>query len=182
MVRLYLQAIGEGSDGITVKLAGSGSIDQLTGRLTTAFAENPQLPFEHVKLELQGGPRATLANPRVCGPAVTDADLTPWSAPFNLDSTPSSAFEVTGCSAPRFAPSFTAGTTNIQAGGFSPFTLAFGRSDADEFLDGVQLRMPPGLLGMLGLGGLVRGTGGRGGYVWPGKLDRACAGPDGAGR
>ncbi len=149
MVRLYLQAIGEGSDGITLKLAGTGSIDQRTGRLTTTFQENPQLPWEHFKLELVGGPRATLANPRECGPAVTNADLMPWSAPFVPHSTPSSAFEVTGCSAPQFAPSFTAETTSIQAGGFSPFTLAFGRSDADGFLDGVQLKMPPGLLGML---------------------------------
>ncbi len=149
MVRLYLQAIGEGSDGITVKLAGTGSIDQRTGRLTTTFPETPQLPFERVKLELQGGPRATLANPRQCGPATTNADLTPWSSPFNLDSTPTSAFQVTGCAAPQFSPSFVAGTTSNQAGGFSPFTLAFGRSDADGFLDGVQLKMPPGLLGML---------------------------------
>jgi hypothetical protein len=149
MVRLYLQAIGEGSDGITLKLKGTGSIDQQTGRLTTTFAENPQLPFEHFKLELTGGPRATLANPRVCGPAVTNAELTPWSAPFDLSSTPSSAFDVTGCPPPQFAPSFTAGTTSNQAGGFSPFTLAFGRSDADGFLDGAQVKMPEGLLGML---------------------------------
>jgi hypothetical protein len=149
MVRLYLQAIGEGSDGIIVKLVGTGSIDQQTGRLTTTFAENPQLPFDHVKLELQGGPRATLANPRTCGPAVSEADLTPWGSPFVLDSTPSSAFEVTGCQPSQFSPSFTAGTTSNQAGGFSPFTLAFGRSDADGFLDGVQLKMPEGLLGML---------------------------------
>ncbi len=79
MVRLYLQAIGEGSDGITVKLAGTGSINPTTGRVTTVFEENPQLPFESVKLELVGGPRATLANPRACGPAVSEADLTPWS-------------------------------------------------------------------------------------------------------
>jgi hypothetical protein len=149
MVRLYLQAIGEGSDGITVKQAGTGSIDQRTGRLTTTFPEEPQLPFEHVKLELVGGPRATLANPRTCGPAVSEADLTPWSAPFTLHSTPTSFFEVTGCPEPRFAPSFTAQSTSIQAGGFSPFTLSFGRSDADGFLDGYQQRMPPGLLGML---------------------------------
>ncbi len=149
MVRLYLQAIGEGGDGITVKLAGTGSIDQRTGRLTTTFTENPQLPFNHLKLELVGGPRATLANPRTCGPAVTEADLTPWSSPFVPASTPSSFFEVTGCPEAQFAPSFTAGTTSNQAGGFSPFTLAFGRSDADGFLDGYQQRMPPGLLGML---------------------------------
>jgi hypothetical protein len=149
MVRLYLQAIGEGSDGITIKQAGTGSIDQRTGRLTTTFPEEPQLPFEHIKLEMTGGPRATLANPRTCGPAVSEADLMPWSSPFVLDSTPSSAFEVTGCPEPRFAPTFTAGTTSNQAGGFSPFTLSFGRSDADGFLDGYQQQMPPGLLGML---------------------------------
>jgi hypothetical protein len=149
MVRLYLQAIGEGGDGITIKLAGTGSIDQRTGRLTTSFTENPQLPFNHLKLELEGGPRATLANPRTCGLATTNADLMPWSSPFVLDSTPSSAFEVTDCPAPQFSPTFTAGTTSNQAGGFSPFTLAFGRSDADELLDGFQLKLPPGLLGEL---------------------------------
>jgi hypothetical protein len=149
MVRLYLQAIGEGSDGITVKLAGTGSINPTTGRVTTVFEEDPQLPFESVKLELVGGPRATLANPRACGSAVSEADLTPWSSPFVIDSTPSSAFEVTGCSPPQFKPSFTAGTTNVQAGAFAPFTLAFGRSDADGFLSGMQLKMPLGLSGML---------------------------------
>ncbi len=149
MVRLYLQAIGEGSDGITVKLAGTGSINSTTGRVTTVFEENPQLPFESVKLELVGGPRATLANPRACGPAVSEADLTPWSSPFVIDSTPSSAFEVTGCSPPQFKPSFTAGTTNVQAGAFAPFALAFGRSDADGFLSGMQLMMPLGLSGVL---------------------------------
>ena len=149
MVRLYLQAIGEGGEGITVKQVGTGSIDPRTGRLTTTFPEEPQLPFAHLKLELAGGPRATLANPRTCGAAVTEADLKPWSAPFDSASTPSSFFEVTGCPPAQFAPSFTAATTSNQAGGFSPFTLAFGRSDADGFLDGVQLKMPPGLLGML---------------------------------
>jgi hypothetical protein len=149
MVRLYLQAIGEGSDGITVKLAGTGSINPTTGRVTTVFEENPQLPFESVKLELIGGPRATLANPRACGSAVSEADLTPWSSPFVIDSTPSSAFEVTGCSPPQFKPSFTAETTNVQAGAFTPLTLAFGRSDADGFLSGMQLAMPLGLSGML---------------------------------
>ena len=149
MVRLYLQAIGEGNDALTVKLVGYGSIDQQTGQLTTTFAENPQLPFDKLTLSLGGGPRATLANPRTCGPAVTNADLTPWSSPFTPDSLPTSHYEVTGCGPPQFAPSFTAGTTSNQAGGFSPFTLAFGRSDADGFLSGVQVRMPPGLLGML---------------------------------
>jgi hypothetical protein len=150
MVRLFVQVVGEGESGIVVKLEGTGQINQQTGQITTTFTENPQLPFSEFKLTLQGGERATLANPRTCGAATTSLDLTPWSTPYTPDVTPSSTFDVDeGCFGPQFNPSFTAGTTNNQAGEFSPFTLSFGRSDSDEFLAGLQLKMPPGLLGML---------------------------------
>lgn len=149
VVRLFVQVIGEGESGIIVKLEGVGQINQQTGQITTTFNENPQLPFSEFKLTLGGGERATLANPRTCGPATTTLDLTPWSTPFTPDATPSSTFDVTGCYAPQFNPTFAAGTTSNQAGEYSPFTLSFGRSDADEFLNGLQLKMPPGLLGML---------------------------------
>jgi hypothetical protein len=149
MIHLLVQASGEGRDGIIIKLEGVGEVNQQTGQVTTTFEDGPQAPFEELKLTLAGGPRAALANPRTCGPATTTVDLTPWSSPFAPDIDPISTFNVEGCAAPRFAPSFTAGTTSNQAGGFSPFTLAFGRTDADQFLAGVQLRMPPGFSGML---------------------------------
>jgi hypothetical protein len=149
MVKLLLQAKGEGEGGVLVKVTGSLSVNQQTGQLTATFANNPQLPFSDLKLTLAGGPRATLSNPRVCGPATTSVDLTPWSGPFSPDAIDTSTYEVTGCQAPQFSPSFFAGTTSNQAGGFSPFTLSFGRGDADQYLAGVQLRMPPGLLGSL---------------------------------
>jgi hypothetical protein len=149
MVRLFLQAQGAGEAGVIVKVEGTGSINQQTGQITTTFANNPQLPFNDLQLTLTGGPRATLANPSTCGPATSSADLTPWSSPFAPDATPTSTFEVTGCTPPRFAPSFTAGTTSNQAGGFTPLTVAFGRTDADQDLAGLQMRMPPGLLGSL---------------------------------
>jgi hypothetical protein len=150
MVRLFLQFSSEGEDGIIVKLEGRGEINQQTGQITTVFENTPQLPFSELQLILTGGERATLANPRSCGTATTTSDLTPWSTPYTPDATPSSSFEVNeNCFGPRFSPSFTAGTTSNQAGGFSPFTLSFGREDADQFLNGVQLQMPPGLLGMI---------------------------------
>jgi hypothetical protein len=150
MVRLFVQVVGEGESGVVVKLEGTGQINQQTGQVTTTFNEDPQLPFSEFKLTLQGGERATLANPRTCGPATTTVDLTPWSTPFTPDATPSSTFDVDeGCITPQFDPSFSAGTTDNQAGEYSPFTLSFGRSDSDEFLGGLQLKMPPGLLGML---------------------------------
>jgi len=150
MVRLFLQLVGEGESGVVVKLEGKARINQQTGQISAVFDENPQLPFSELKLTLGGGSRATLANPRVCGPASTSMDLTPWSTPFTPDSTPTGIFEVNrGCFGPQFAPSFVAGMTNIQAGEYGPFTVAFGRQDPDEFLNGVQLQMPQGLLGSL---------------------------------
>jgi hypothetical protein len=150
MIRLFVQVVGEGEDGVIVKLEGTGQVNQQTGQLTTTFENNPQLPFSEFQLTLQGGERATLANPRTCGLATTTLDLTPWSTPYTPDATPTSTFDVDeNCFGPRFDPSFTAGTTSNQAGAFSPFTLSFGRSDSDEFLNGVQVKMPPGLLGML---------------------------------
>jgi hypothetical protein len=147
MVRLFLQVIGEGNSGIVVKLEGTGRLDQQTGQLTVTFDRNPQLPFSDLKLTLGGGPRATLANPRACGPATTALSLTPWSTPFTNDLASLYTFNVTGCYSPQFDPSFVAGTTSIQSGEYTPFMLSFGRKDADQFLGGLQLRMPPGLLG-----------------------------------
>jgi hypothetical protein len=150
MVHLYVQLVGEGEAGIVVKLEGKGYINQQTGQITTVFENNPQVPFSEFKLTLQGGERATLANPRTCGQVHTTADLTPWSTPYTPDASPESPFVIDeNCFGAQFNPSFSAGTTSNQAGGFTPFTVAFGRSDSDQFLNGLQVQMPPGLLGML---------------------------------
>jgi hypothetical protein len=150
MIHLYVQIVGEGEAGIVVKLEGKGYINQQTGQLTTVFENNPQVPFSEFKLTLQGGERATLANPRSCGEVHTTADLTPWSTPFTPDASPESNFVVNeNCFGAQFNPSFSFGTTSNQAGGFSPFSVSFGRGDDDGFLNGIQVRTPPGLLGML---------------------------------
>jgi hypothetical protein len=159
MVRLFVQIEGEGEDAVIVKLEGHGEINQQTGQITTSFTGLPQLPFSDFKMVLNPGERAALANPRTCGSVATSMNLTPWSTPYTPDATITSPFEIKAglggsereCAAPtsRFAPTFTAGTTNNVAGGFSPFTLSFGRSDADEYLSNLQLQMPPGLLGMI---------------------------------
>jgi hypothetical protein len=150
MVRLFLQVVGEGESGIVVKLEGQGSINQQTGQITVTFYNDPQLPFSDLKLTLTGGSRAALANPRTCGSASTSLDLTPWSSPFTTNVSATSVFEVNeDCITPKFNPSFVAGTTNIQAGEYTPFTVSFGRSDSEELLNGLQMQMPPGLLGSL---------------------------------
>jgi hypothetical protein len=48
-----------------------------------------------------------------------------------------------------FEPSLATGTTNNNAGGFSPFTTTIGREDGNQNLQAVELKMPPGLSGIL---------------------------------
>ena len=146
LIRLLLQAQGS---GVTVKLEGSGAIDQQTGQLTATFDESPQLPFEQLKLTLDGGANAPLANGPTCGvPLAASSQLTPYSSETPAEPA-SEAFELSGCPPPRFEPSFLAGTTNNQAGAFSPLTVAVSRTDQDEDLERIAVRLPPGLLGTL---------------------------------
>ena len=148
MVRLFVQLVGEGKSGVVVKLEGRADVNQQTGQITTLFNGTPQVPFSRLHFVLEGGSRAVLANPRVCGPVKATGDLTPWTT--GSDSTPFYEFEINqSCFGPQFKPSFTAGLTNLQAGEYGPFTLSFGRSDQDQFLRGIELHMPPGLSGII---------------------------------
>jgi hypothetical protein len=152
MVRLFLQARYEEGSYVRIKLAGRTQVDQQTGQLTTVFENNPQQPFEKLTLRLDGGPGAPLANPSVCGTATTTSRLTPWSstpsAPFSAE--PSSSFQVEGCPASRFGPSFSAGMTgSIQAGASSPFSVTFSRGDGEQHFAGLRVVAPPGLLATL---------------------------------
>jgi hypothetical protein len=146
MVRLFLQAQYEDGAYVRIKLAGRTHVDQQTGQLTTFFKDNPQQPFEKLTLRLDGGPQAPLANPPVCGTATTTSRLSPWSGTPAAE--PTSGFQVEGCFAPRFDPSFSAGMIgSVQAGAYSPFSVTFGRTDQDQALGGITTNTPPGLLG-----------------------------------
>jgi hypothetical protein len=48
-----------------------------------------------------------------------------------------------------FSPGFDAGTTNPSAGAYSPFALRINRADGQEYMHGLTLEMPPGLIANL---------------------------------
>jgi hypothetical protein len=140
--------------GTLVKLAGEVVPDERTGQLVSSFKNTPQLPFEDFKIHFFGGARAPLTTPPLCGSYTTQASIEGWSA--NPPSSASSTFQMTSgqngapCTDPLpFAPELTAGSTNIQAGAFTPFTMTMSRADGNQNLDAIQLKMPPGLLGTL---------------------------------
>jgi hypothetical protein len=170
LYKLYLELGGKGKlgrAGVNIKVPGFVEANPATGQLTTKFLENPQTPFSKLEVDLNGGARAPLDNPASCGAALTTADFAPWSAPGITpeglsvagtgDATPSSSFNVdlagdglaTPCPALPFNPGFLAGMVTPQAGQFSSFTLNLARHDREQFVKGLQIHTPPGLLAVL---------------------------------
>ena len=159
LLALYV-AVYDPATGVVIKLAGKVSLDPVTGRLTTTFDENPQLPFSDFKLDFFGGSRAALTTPFTCGSYAAGSVLTPWSAPEGKDAEPSSLpFAVSGApggaacvsseaQAPN-APVFEAGTASPVAGSYSPFVLSLKREDASQRFSGLNVTLPPGLLGKI---------------------------------
>jgi hypothetical protein len=147
MFRLFL-VVSEA--GVTIKLPGSVTVDPVTGQIKATFDNNPQLPFEDLHLEFNGGSRALIVTPQACGTYETTSVFTPWSSPAAADVTSSSFFTIDeGCASHGFAPSFVAGNQTAAAGAFSPFSVTFSRQDGEQEFAGISVQAPPGLLGML---------------------------------
>jgi len=146
--------------GVRIKLAAHFETDPQTGQITTRFTENPQVPFENLKLHIFGGARGALRTPPVCGNYQTTTSLTPFSAPESgPPAQPGSSFETSategGGACPHSAaeepnaPRFRAGTETPQAGSYSPFAFKLVREDGSQELGSIETTLPPGLLGRL---------------------------------
>jgi hypothetical protein len=153
LIALYLVA-EDPISGALIKLPGETHLTE-TGQVIGTFKNNPQLAFEDAEIHFFGGERAPLSTPARCGPYTTNATFTPWSGnePVNSSSTFSiisgpNGSQCPGASLP-FSPSLAGGTTNINAGVFSPLTTTIGREDGQQDMQSVQLHMPPGLSGLL---------------------------------
>jgi uncharacterized repeat protein (TIGR01451 family) len=139
--------VNDPKTGVLIKIAGQFIPDPTTGQITSIFDENPQLPFSDLKLHFFGGARAELATPEDCGLYTITSQLSPWSAPDSgVDATPFDSFLINSGCVNGFNPSFTGGSTNLQAGAYTPFVASFARSDIDQELAGLSVTLPPGLL------------------------------------
>jgi hypothetical protein len=151
LIALYLLAEG---GGVQVKLAGPVELNPSTGQLTASFARLPQLPFSSLELTFTGGPGALLSNPRSCGQAQSTAYLTAYSSATPIEM--SSAFDVSGCAPYTFAPAFTAGTSTVQAGAYTPLSVSVSRLDSEQELGEVgECQEPQATAGECGAGSLL---------------------------
>ena len=151
LIALYVVDGRSNRGGAQRRSLGQVSLDPVTGQVVTTFDETPELPFTDFKLDFFGTDRAPLSTPPLCGTYTTASSIAPWSGTPAAE--PSAKFQITTgpngtqCSDPRpFEPGFEAGTTNVQAGAYTPLTLTMTRlrcrSGAGEALWSM---LPPGV-------------------------------------
>ncbi len=152
LYRIFLAA-ESAARGLSVRLVGNVSADPRTGQLTAVVREAPQVPFDLVRVRLDGGARATLSSPPTCGPNATGHAMSSWSGTpdggpqdkgFTLGSAPGGGPCAKTMAARPFAPSFTAGPKSDEAATFTPFSVRIARTDGQQELKVVDITLPPG--------------------------------------
>jgi hypothetical protein len=143
---LYLMVKGP---GFYLKLPGELQVDRQTGQMKTVFSDLPQLPFEHMHLELRDGPTAPLKTPSTCGIYSIRTEMASWAKPDQpvVDEVPMKIDE--GCAGRGFSPTLRGGVSNPIAGAHSPLTIAIQRQDGEENVARIDVTLPEGQLASL---------------------------------
>jgi hypothetical protein len=159
LLALYI-VLEDPQSGVLVKLAGEVHLDPNTGQVSSTFAQNPQLPFEHFQVHLKAGAGAPLRTPAVCGSYTSSASLTPYSAPDSgPPATATDSYAITRgpgggpcikseAERPN-SPSLDAGTISPIAAAYSPLILDLRREDGSQEFSQVTITPPAGVLAKL---------------------------------
>jgi hypothetical protein len=139
--------------GLSVRLVGNVVADPVTGQLTAEVRDAPQVPFDLVRVKLDGGDRAPLSSPPTCGPNATSHSMTAWSGTpdsgpldpgFTLASAPGGGACAKTMAGRPFAPGFAAAPKETGAATYTPFSTRIVRPDGQQELKGVDVVLPPG--------------------------------------
>jgi hypothetical protein len=140
--------------GLSVRLKGSVTGDESTGRVTATFNENPEQPFSNITLHMKAGALAPIANPLACGTATTAENLVPFTGTQAKE--PFSSFVVDndgkGGACPStlpFSPTQSTANSSPNAGGHTNYTFNLTRPSGHQYVSQVKTTLPPGLVGAI---------------------------------
>lgn len=143
LLALYV-VVKSPEQGVLVKLPVEIEADPGSGRLVARASDLPQLPFSHLEVHLQGGPRSLLQSPGTCGTHSIGYRLIPWSGTTAAQG--ASEFSSDGGCAPGgFDPRLSAGTVDPGAGSPSPFVFDLRRRDGEQNVSRLSVLLPSGL-------------------------------------
>ena len=138
---------------LSVRLKGTVTPDEKTGRLTTVFENTPEQPFSNLKLTFKGGPLAPIANPLTCGTATSSASFEPYTGnPAFSPTVPAFTVDSNGaaCASPLpFSLAQTTASTPTTGGAATSFTLNVSRADGQQYLAKISAALPIGLVGKI---------------------------------
>jgi hypothetical protein len=152
LLAIYI-AVDDPATGTVLKLPGKIAANASNGQLVASFTENPQIPFETLKVNLFGGPTAALRTPPACGTYTTRGTFAPWSRTAPVTS--SDSFQITSgpggsaCPSGAFGPKLEAASASPLAGRYSPLGIRINRADGSPVLSTVSVNLPRGLLAKL---------------------------------
>lgn len=167
LYRILIEAKNE-KEGIVARLIGRVKANKTNGNLTAEIYDDiqgqftdqpaglPQVPFEEIRLQFNGG-KDVLTSPPVCS-ATGTSQFEPWARPGEqkkVDSSVTVSNDPTGGACPKtmaerkFAPGYKANTESTKAGAYSPFHVLIGRRDGEQELKVVDVTLPKGLTGKL---------------------------------
>jgi hypothetical protein len=140
--------------GVSVRLKGSVTGNESTGRVTASFTENPEQPFSNITLHMKGGALAPIANPLACGTATSAENLVPFTGTEAKE--PFSSFTVDSdgkggaCPSPLpFSLSQSTANSAPNAGGHTNYTFSLSRPSGNQYISQVKTTLPPGLVGAI---------------------------------
>jgi hypothetical protein len=139
-----------GQYGVGLRLEGRVKANATTGRLTAAFANAPQVPFEDLQLHFRGGARAPVANPLACGAVAPSGAIAPYGGEPAANAA-ASGFTVAGCASPLpFALTQSLKPRSpAKAGAYDPATFGLSRGDGQQYLSKISTTLPAGLIGAI---------------------------------
>jgi len=168
LYRILLEAKSE-HEGIDARLVGrvhadratTGQLnieiyDELKGEFTDQPLGLPQVPFEEIKVHIDGS-KDVLTSPSICSTEST-SQFEPWARPGEqkpVNSTVTLTKDPAGGDCPKtmaerkFAPGYKANTNSTKAGAYSPFHVLITRKDGEQELKVVDVTLPKGLTGKL---------------------------------
>ncbi len=167
MYRILIEAKNE-IEGIDARLVGRVKANKATGQLTAEIYDDltgeftdqpaglPQVPFEEIRLHIDGS-KQVLTSPPICSSEGTSR-FEPWARPgtsVDVKAKVTLSTDPGGGSCPqtlaerKFTPGYSAKSDSTKAGAYSPFRVRIARTDGQQELKVVDVTLPKGLTGKL---------------------------------
>jgi hypothetical protein len=133
--------------GVSVRIKGEVVPNEATGQLTTVFQENPEQPFNSLKLSFDRGVLTSVANPLICGEYHGAASFSPVAAGVAATADPF-PISITGCAGSiPFSLSQSTAYEPPTAAGHSSYSFSLARAEGQQYLQKVSTTLPSGVVG-----------------------------------